>query len=149
MAKIKSITLESIPEVIFIGDNDISIEIVVEIDFHHLDVEHKMEYMLHLYLFDIRGRMDAPIFIPNWDDCVVIPLLKKHDIRDYFLAKESKSVNAGKDSITLPIEMVLHSGNIKRRSPITSSNPAAFATLVPAISVASKWSKSFEVQVTH
>lgn len=149
MAKIKSIQLKSIPEVINIGDNVNTIEAIVEIDFHHLDVENKMEYMLHLYLFDIRGRMDAPIFIPNWDECMVIPLLRKHDIKDYFLAKKSIDVIAQQEMLGVPVEIALKPEDIQRKAPITSSNLAAFATLVPAISVASKWSKSFEVQVTY
>ncbi|MBT8205775.1 MAG: hypothetical protein KJN96_04100 [Eudoraea sp.] len=149
MAKIKSIKLESIPEVIVVGDNVNTIDVVLEINFHRIDLENEMEYMLHLYLFDIRGRMDAPIFIPNWDECVVIPLLKKHDIKDYFLAKKSINLIAQQEIISIPVEIALEAEDIQRKAPITSSNLAAFATLVPAISVASKWSKSFEVQVTY
>ena len=72
MAKIESVSIKSIPDVINVGDDVNDITIVTKIEFHSLDVSLKMEYLLHLLVYDIHGNTDVPIIINNWDEIEVI-----------------------------------------------------------------------------
>ena len=74
MAKILSVKLLSIPEVIIVNDNHNDFTVVVEVEFHNLDIQLKMEYCLHLFLYDIHGVVDAPLVLPNWDESKVLSI---------------------------------------------------------------------------
>ena len=65
MAKILSVKLLSIPEVIIVNDNENDFTVVVEVEFHNLDIQLQMEYCLHLFLYDVRGLVDAPLVLPK------------------------------------------------------------------------------------
>ena len=75
MAKILSVSLLSIPDVIVVNDNLNDFTVVTEIEFHDLDIQFNMEYCLHLFVYDIHGDADAPLIIPNWDESKVFPII--------------------------------------------------------------------------
>jgi hypothetical protein len=148
MAKIKSVELLSIPEEIHLGDDLIDITVITHIEMHPLDIKLQMPYLLHLFVYDVRGDMDVPLMISNWDNMEVFAY--DHDGRlDDFLGTEAVSLvakDAGKKIIT---PMALKLGNIAKGSTYFNRNLKVFATLVPAISRASLWSEPFVTKLVH
>ena len=85
MAKIISVTLGVIPEEIILNDLTSDIEVQTKIEFHDLDIQFDMEYCLQLFVYDVRGTLDTPVIISNWDESQVISVSK--DRNDHFLGK--------------------------------------------------------------
>ena len=142
MAKILSVSLLSIPEVIVVNDDENDFTVVIKIEFHDLDIQLNMEYCLHLFVYDIHGEVDAPLVLPNWDESKVLSISK--DRQDDYLGSATKNIFAQKKTETLNIPMSLRLGKLSKMSSHYSKKLEVFATMAPAIGRASKWSLPFE-----
>ena len=145
MAKILSVRLLSIPEVIVVNDNENDFTVVVEVEFHNLDIQLHMEYCLHLFLYDVRGLVDAPLVLPNWDESKVLSISEGR--KDEYLGSATKKLIAQEKKVTLTIPMRLKLGKLSHRSSHYSKKLEVFATIAPAVGRASKWSKPFESRI--
>lgn len=147
MAKILSVELISIPEVVVVNDNENDFSVEVEVEFHELDIELKMEYCLHLFVYDIRGDVDAPLVLPNWDESQVLSIAMGS--KDEYLGSETKKVTAENKNISLTVPMSLRLGRLSNFSSYYSKKLEVFATIAPAVGRASKWSLPFETRIEH
>lgn len=146
MAKINSVSLAYFPKEIYVGDDQSDITVVTEIEFHRLDIKLEMEYLLHLFVYDIHGTVDTPVIIGNWDESKVITVTDRW--KDDFLGTTNVPVKAVNDVvITIETPMVLHLGKLIATSSHHSKKLEIFATIIPAIGRASKWSKPFEADI--
>lgn len=148
MAKIESVRLQNIPEEIIIGDdiNDINVEIIIK--FHALDITLNMEYILHLYVYDIKGSLDVPVIISNWDDTKVFTI-NQEGRNDDFLGTKAVIVKAQEESATINVEMALKLGSLPdNHRTYLKRKLEVYATIIPAIGIASKWSNPFETRVS-
>ncbi|MGC1204266.1 MAG: hypothetical protein WA839_05185 [Flavobacteriaceae bacterium] len=145
MAKILSVSLLSIPEVIVFNDNDNDFTVIVEVEFHDLDIQLNMEYCLHLFLYDIHGTVDAPLVLPNWDESKVLSI--SLDRKDEYLGSATKKIHAKEKHETLKIPMRLKLGKQTHMTSYYSKKLEVFATIAPAIGRASKWSLPFESRI--
>ncbi|WJJ96951.1 hypothetical protein [Algibacter luteus] len=145
MAKILSVSLLSIPEVIVVNDNHNDFTVVTEIEFHDLDIQFNMEYCLHLFVYDIHGDADAPLIIPNWDESKVFPIII--DRKDEYLGFQVKNIIALKKTQTIKTPMRLQLGKLGETTSHFSKKLEVFASMAPAIGRASKWSNPFESRI--
>ncbi|MDO7173584.1 hypothetical protein [Mariniflexile sp. AS56] len=144
MAKIKSVSLKSIPESIHVGDNVSDITILTNLEFHPLDISLQMEYMLYLFVYDVHGKPDVPIILSNWDDSVFMGM--QLDGKDDLLGRKVVSIVANSNPlIETPIALKL--GNLNDSHSCYKRKLEVFATLIPAIGKASKWSEPFEASI--
>ena len=141
MAKIESVSIKSIPDVINVGDDVNDITIVTKIEFHSLDVSLKMEYLLHLLVYDIHGNTDVPIIINNWDESEVIGLEQEN--KDDFLGRKFVPVCSDEKFLTIETPITLKLGNINGSQSFYRRKIEVLATLVPAIGRSTKWSQPF------
>lgn len=142
MAKILNVSLLSIPEVIIINDNHNDFTVIIEVEFHDLDIKLEMEYCLHLFVYDIHGDVDAPLVLPNWDESKVLSIAL--DRKDEYLGSATRKIFAEKKQTTLTVPMHLKLGKLSSISSHYSKKLEVFATIAPAIGRASKWSEPFE-----
>ena len=145
MAKILSVSLLSIPEVIVVNDNLNDFTFVTEIEFHDLDIQFNMEYCLHLFVYDILGDADAPLIIPNWDESKVFPI--SIDRKDEYLGFQVKNIIALEKTQTIKTLMRLQLGKLGETTSHFSKKLEVFASMAPAIGRASKWSNPFESRI--
>jgi hypothetical protein len=145
MAKIVSVSLKSVPEVIVVNDNDNDFTVITEVEFHDLDIHLKMEYCLHLFVYDVHGEVDAPLVLPNWDESKVISI--SLDRKDDYLGFASQKISATKKMQVITIPMRLKLGKMSHHSSHFSKKLEVFATIAPAIGRASKWSNPFESRI--
>ncbi len=150
MAKIKQVALEKIPEFVEVSDHKKNMIIInTTVEFHPLDVSSDMEYMLHVFVYDVHGVNDIPVLLPNWDD-TKIQRVVRNERKDDFLCKESVLIRADevkKENVTFKTPMNLKLGNLQDNTSVYSRKFEVFATLIPAIDRASKWSEPFESQL--
>ncbi|GAA4271994.1 hypothetical protein U6A24_10830 [Aquimarina gracilis] len=150
MAKIKQVTLDRIPEYIEVDDqktNNIIVNTVIE--FHPLDLNSNMEYMLHLFVYDIHGVNDVPVLISNWDDTKVLRVVR-NERKDDFLCKANvilRSNEVQKKNVTIKTPMTIKLGKLQDNTSVYSRKFEVFATLIPAVDRVSKWSEPFESQL--
>lgn len=149
MAKIISVELLKIPEQINVGDDSTDITVVTTIDFHELDIKGKTEYCLHLFVYDVHGKIDPPLIMSNWDESYVISIETSLDRRDDYLGKASSMFKAGKHQIVIKTPMVLKLGSIDKRGAYFTRQFEVFATATPAVGHISKWSKPYETTVIY
>ena len=147
MAKIQSVNLLSIPDVIHVGDNENDITIVTKIEFHKLDIALKMEYSLHLLVYDVNGELDTPFVLPNWDESKIMPI--SLDRKDDFLGEVVVLITAIQKETTVETPIALHLGKVNHNYSHTSRKLEAFATMAPAIGRASKWSEPFTSEIVY
>ena len=145
MAKILSVKLVSIPEVIIVNDSNNDFTIDTEIEFHDLDLQLKMEYCLHLFVYEVHGQLDAPLIVSNWDESRVVSI--SQDRKDEYLGRETKKIVATLKKQTYEIPMSLNLGKLTNRSSHFSKKIEVFATMTPAVGRASKWSLPFESEI--
>ncbi|AXT57155.1 hypothetical protein D1815_15900 [Aquimarina sp. AD1] len=147
MAKIKQIILDRIPEYVEVDDHKINNIIVnTEIEFHPLDISGNMEYLLHLFVYDMHGASDVPVLISNWDETKIVRV-EQDDRKDDFLCKESvliKCDQANKKELVIKTPMSVKLGKLQGNSSVYHRNFKVFGTLIPAVFRASKWSEAFE-----
>ena len=143
MAKVVNVKLKSIPDTIHVGDDINDITVIVKLEFHPLDLSLEMEYMLHLFVYDIHGKMDVPVVISNWEDSLVLSV-SEDGRKDYFLGRKTVRLKANMDKDTFEIPMALKLGDLTDHYSSVTRKFEVLATLVPAISKASKWSAPFE-----
>ncbi len=150
MAKIKQVALEKIPEFVEVSDHKKNMIIInTTVEFHPLDVSSDLEYMLHVFVYDVHGVNDIPVLLPNWDD-TKIQRVVRNERKDDFLCKESVLIRADevkKENVTFKTPMNLKLGNLQDNTSVYSRKFEVFATLIPAIDRASKWSEPFESQL--
>ncbi|SEL94854.1 hypothetical protein SAMN04487910_3683 [Aquimarina amphilecti] len=147
MAKIVEVILDKIPEYVEVSDNKKNnILITTKIEFHPLDVSGNMEYLLHLFVYDVHGVKDVPVLISNWDDTQVLRVVK-NERKDDFLCKQSiliRSEEVKEQVLEVKTPMVLKLGELQENTSVYNRKFEVFATLIPAIDRVSKWSEPFE-----
>lgn len=149
MAKLISVELLEVPDEITVGDNDIDITVITTIDFHKIDVACNMEYCLHLFVYDVRGKKDPPLMMANWDESYMVSLETAYDKVDDFLGKTSVIVKAeGKEKI-IKTPMSLKLGSFNKNNTYITRKLSVFATAEPAIGRVSKWSKPYKTEVLY
>lgn len=146
MAKIEEVKLKSIPKTINAGDDINDITIIIQVAYHPLDVSLKMEYLLHLFVYDIHGKMDVPVIVSNWDDSTVLSV-SEDGRKDDFLGKETLTIKAEDGHTNFEIPMALKLGHLSGHHSSVSRKFEVFATLIPAVSRVSKWSEPFESEL--
>lgn len=147
MAKIASVSLKFIPEVINVGDDINDITIITKIAFHPLDISLKMEYLLYLMVYDIHGKPDIPIIIGNWDESKVIGL--QQDGKDDFLGKKIINITADEDVKVFETPLALKLGNLNNSISFNKRKLEVLTTLIPAVGRATKWSQPFETTLVY
>lgn len=145
MAKILSVSLESVPDVIVVNDNDNDFTVITEVEFHELDIQLKMEYCLHLFVYDVHGEVDAPLVLPNWDESKVLSI--SLDRKDDYLGFATYTIIASQKTETISIPMRLKLGKLSNLSSHFTKKLEVFATIAPAIGRASKWSKPYSANL--
>jgi flagellar motor component MotA len=145
MAKIISVELQSVPKVINVGDSINDITVLTSIEFHPLDISLKMEYCVHLFVYDIHGDIDAPMILPNWNESKIISI--SLDRKDDFLGEAVSLIHATKESVVVKTPMALKLGSLAKGSSHYSRKLEVFATMAPAVGRASKWSERFEARI--
>jgi hypothetical protein len=147
MAKIISVELLSVPDVIYVGDELSDIKVTTKIQFHKMDIQLGMDYCLHLFVYDVHGQTDTPIIIPNWDESKLIPI--SSDRRDDFMGREVVQLVAKETDIVLETPIALKLGKLGKNSSYFSRKLEVFATIAPAVGRASKWSGPFEATLVY
>lgn len=149
MAKILLVDLQSVPEVINVSDNANDLTVETTIQFHALDIEQKMEYCLHLFVYDIHGEVDPPLILPNWDESSIVSISSNDDRKDDFLGQATVILKADKPEVTIKTPMALHLGKLNYGSTYFTRKLEVFATVAPVVGRASKWSKAFQTQIEY
>jgi hypothetical protein len=146
MAKIKYVSLLSIPEIINVGDDISDITVVTKIEFHPLDIKMEMDYLLYVFVYDIHGNVDTPVIIENWDESNVFGVSESW--KDDFLGKKVVEINCKEErNVEINTPIALHLGKLTKNSSHHSKKLEVFASLIPAVGRASKWSKPFESDI--
>ena len=147
MAKIISVELLSIPEVINVSDKINDITVLTTIQFHKQDIEQNMEYCLHLFVYDIHGKVDLPLVLPNWDESSVVSVTSER--KDDFLGKAKVIISPNEEKIIIKTPMALHLGKLNKDLTYFTRKLVVFATAAPIIGRVSKWSKQFDTQIEY
>jgi hypothetical protein len=145
MAKIASVTLESVPKEIHVNDSLSDFTVLTDIEFHDLDIKIGMEYCLHIFVYDIHGSPDIPVIIANWDETSIVRIASER--KDDFLGRNSIIVRAESKKMIVKSPMTLRLGNQTRASSSFLRKLNVFVSVVPAIERASKWSEPFEAKL--
>ena len=145
MAKIASVTLESVPKEIHVNDSISDFTVLTKIEFHDLDIQIGMEYCLHIFVYDIHGSVDIPVIIANWDETNIMRI--PTDRIDDFLGKNTVIVKAESKEMIVKTPMEIKLGNQSRTSSSYKRKLDVFVSLIPAIERASKWSEPFEAKL--
>ncbi len=150
MAKIREIILGHIPSGVTINDSAATTAVIsTEIEFHPIDLRLKMEYILHLFIYDVNDQHDIPLLSTNWDE-LNVSKFSKGDFKDDFITK--RSVHIKEDQLN---DLVLHletpiqiiPGKMQKNTSLYARQFQVFGTLVPAIHQASAWSNPIESQL--
>ena len=147
MAKIESVSIINKPDIINVSDDISDLTIRVSIKFHPIDIVNKMEYLLYIFVYDVHGKIDVPVIIGNWDDTDIYGVSQGG--KDDFLGKAIIPINSSSPEIKVEKSMALKLGNLTRYSSYHTKKIEVFATLIPAIGRASKWSEPFECQIVY
>ncbi len=147
MAKIKQVALDRVPEYVEVDNTKTNAIIVnTDIEFHPIDISGNMEYLLHVFVYDVHGVNDVPVLIANWDDTEIANVVR-NDRRDDFLCRESRLIRCSEvteKEVTIKIPMTVKLGKIQDNTSVYTRKFKVFATLIPAVYRASKWSEDFE-----
>ncbi|MFD2565140.1 hypothetical protein [Aquimarina rubra] len=150
MAKIKQVKLDRVPEYLEVDNaKKNSITVNTDIEFHPIDISGNMEYILHVFVYDIHGINDVLVLIANWDDTEISGVVR-NDRKDDFLCKESRLIRCSevnKKDVTIKIPMTVKLGKLQDNTSVYTRQFKVFATLIPAVYRASKWSEAFESQL--
>ncbi|TDU43650.1 hypothetical protein BXY82_1066 [Gelidibacter sediminis] len=149
MAKILSVRILEVPEKINVGDNETDITVVTTIEFHELDILGNIEYCLHLFVYDVHGKIDPLIIVSNWDESSIVSIETTLDRRDDYLGKASVIFKADRTQLVINTPMALKLGSIDSRSTYYTRRLEVFATATPAIGRASKWSEPYDTQFRY
>lgn len=147
MAKISKVRLQEIPENVVVSDSRANtITVITEIVFHPLDIKLEMEYQLYLFVYDVHGKEDIPVIISNWDNSKIRRIANEQR-KDDFLCKEGfliKPDNSKNNQLVVEKQMTLNLGKVTKTTSVFTRNFEVFASLIPAISIASARSDVFE-----
>lgn len=146
MAKIKDVSLVNVPEKIIVGDDQSDLTVLVDIEFHDIDLKLEMEYMLYILVYDVHGKIDIPILLTNWDESAIFPLAIE-DRTDDFLGTYKTKLIAKEKSLIFKKDITLKLGVLGNRSSHYTKKLDTLAFLVPAISRASKWSDAYSTNI--
>ena len=147
MAKILAVNPSKFPDIIEVGKDCTIIPVHIKIEFHLVDLRLKMEYILYLYAYDIRGKKDIPILLNNWDESNISSI--PQETEDDVLGKVSYHIAAESEKQNINCELKLKLGILDRNKHYDRRHLRIFAELIPAVGVASKWSEAFEAGVAH
>jgi len=145
MAKLSSIELGDLPDSINVGNELTEVSIKVLIDFHKIDLQLEMEYMLFLFVYDVNGDIDIPVIIGNWDQTSIYGI--SDDRHDHLMGTIKLPVNATEKSLNLNTTIKLSLGKISDGDSYYSKKVEVFGSLMPAIGRVSSWSKAKEVNI--
>ena len=145
MAKLTSIELGDLPDSINVGNELTEVSIKVLIDFHKIDLQLEMEYMLFLFVYDVNGDIDIPVIIGNWDQTSIYGI--SDDRHDHLMGTIKLPVNATEKSLNLNTTIKLSLGKISDGDSYYSKKVEVFGSLMPAIGRVSSWSKAKEVNI--
>ncbi|MEZ4793315.1 MAG: hypothetical protein R2783_07600 [Gelidibacter sp.] len=148
MAKVIDVNITNVPDVIIIGDNISDLTVVVNIEFHKLDIKLEMEYMLYFFVYDVHGKLDIPVMLTNWNDSMLFPVAMENDSDD-FLGLHKINVIAKQEILEIKTNMTLKLGMLDRQKSHYTKKLEAFAVLVPAIGIAAKWSKPYSSKIDY
>ena len=146
MAKIIDVSLINVPETIIIGDNHSDLTAVAKIEFHDLDVKLNMEYILYFFIYDVHGKLDVPVMVKNWDESMLFAM-NVEDSSDDFLGLNKQLIVVKEKSVEIKTDITLKLGVLDRQKTHYTKKLEAFAVLVPAIGIASKWSKAYSANI--
>jgi len=149
MAKIISVELDNVPNEINVGDNVNDVTVVTKLKFHDLDIKGKMEYCLHLFVYDVHGMVDLPLIVSNWDESSVINIPLSMDRLDDFLGYVTIFIKAEKEELVVKTPIALKLGSIVKKKTYFTRKLEVFATAAPIIGRVSKWSQPYETQVFY
>ena len=135
------------PKTIYVGDNVNDITVVVKVKFHPLDIQLKMPYCLHLFVYDIHGVVDPPLVLPNWDESNVVSFML--DRKDDSLGQEVVMLKAEEEEITVTTPMALSLGRFKKERSLISRKMKVFATIAPVVGRASKFSEPITSRISY
>lgn len=147
MSKIIKVALRSVPKTIYVSDDVHDVTVVVEVKFHPLDLQLKMPYCLHLFVYDIHGVVDPPLLLPNWDESNVVSFMLNR--KDDFLGHEVVLLEAEQEEITVTSPMALKLGKFKKERSLISRKLEIFATIAPVVGRASKFSKPITANISY
>lgn len=142
MAKIKSVVLESIPDEIIVNDALSDFTVITSIAFHPVDIKMEMEYSLHLFVYDVNGALDIPVIINNWDETTIRAV--SDGKKDDFLGTSQQVVKASSKDVVIKTQLSLKLGKLSTHSSSYKRALGVYATIIPAVARASKWSQPFE-----
>ena len=145
MAKLTSIKLGELPDFINVGNDLTEVSIEVTIDFHKIDLQLEMEYMLFLFVYDVNGKIDIPVIIGNWDKTSIYGI--SDDRHDHLMGTIKLPIKATKSNLVLNTSLELSLGKISDGDSYFSKQIEVFGTLMPAIGRVSNWSKPKEVDI--
>lgn len=147
MAKILKVIPGKTPDKIVVGSEPVVVRVHTEIEFHPLDLQLKMEYMLLLYAYDVRGRSDVQVLLNNWDESSISAI--PQETEDDVLGKASSRIVAENKTLSLSLDLKLKMGLLDKDKYYERRNLRIFAELIPAIGQASKWSNILEIDLEH
>ena len=147
MAKILKVTPVKTPEKIVAGSEPVTVTVRTEMEFHPLDIKLKMEYLLFLYAYDVRGKSDVQVLLNNWDESSISAI--PQETEDDVLGKVATKIIAEQQTLSLSLDLKLKMGLLDHRKHYEHRNLRIFAELIPAIGQASKWSNILEIDLEH
>ncbi|WP_111706877.1 hypothetical protein [Lutibacter citreus] len=145
MAKLTSIKLGELPESIVVGNDSTEVSIEAIIDFHKIDLQLEMEYILFLFVYDVNGKIDIPVIIGNWDQSSIYGI--SDDRHDHLMGTIKLPIKAIESNVILNTSIKLNLGRILDGDSYFSKKLEVFGTLIPAIGRASNWSQPKEIGI--
>lgn len=147
MAKIKATKLEKIPDEVVLGHETQTITVIVELEFHRLDIQFKMQYYVHLFIYDVHGKNELPVIMSNWDDSCMISVSTIAGRSDDYLGKGMAPITAESSYMKIKVPIDIHLGEINPDGAYISRKVEVLATMAPVFARASKWSEPQEVEL--
>ncbi|CAL2103028.1 conserved protein of unknown function [Tenacibaculum sp. 190130A14a] len=147
MAKINSVQLTNIPKEIIVGNKLFNLNVQIEIECHKIDLQLEMEYYLHAFIYDVKGKLDTPVLVPNWNNSFVFPIAFENS--DEYLGKTQCLFTTNKKSISISLNIDLMLGKLKESSFPITKRLEAYVAIIPAIGVAGKHSSIHSVNMLH
>ncbi|MEE9362857.1 MAG: hypothetical protein V3U92_09705 [Cellulophaga sp.] len=145
MTEIKSVKLFTIQENVHESEDSMDVQVQVVVKFHLLDIQMKMHYRMHLFIFNMHGRVEAPVFCPNWDQGTIY--LDSKVANKNMLGHFVYPVKALKSSVIIEENMTIELNENFASKSFSPKYTKAFASLIPVTAYASKWSNEYHFDV--
>ncbi|MGY5353183.1 hypothetical protein ACXGQW_11620 [Wenyingzhuangia sp. IMCC45533] len=137
------------PKEIVVGDNNTDVVVVTSFKMHDIDINLNMEYCLHLFIYDVRGKIDPSIIVSNWDESYSVSIETAMDAKDDYLGTASVIFKADRKEITIKTPIALKLGSLGKGTTYFTRKLDVFAMATPAIGRISRRSGPYEAQVTY